>query len=93
MTERQLELVFGQLRHPDADRIERELLDDGAHPQTARLATVLGQPVEEIERRKATPLLALDLTSGRRRPWSCCGHWVTTTPARSSSGRTSGPSP
>ncbi|MFJ4966721.1 MobF family relaxase [Streptomyces sp. NPDC088729] len=62
VTERQMELVFGQLRHPDADRIERELLDDGAHPEAARLATVLGQPVEEIERRKATPLLALDYT-------------------------------
>ncbi|MFF3129254.1 MobF family relaxase [Streptomyces sp. NPDC057908] len=62
VTERQMELVFGQLRHPDADRIERELLDDGADPETARLATVLGQPVEEIERRKATPLFALDFT-------------------------------
>ncbi|MCG7525163.1 relaxase domain-containing protein [Streptomyces sp. OfavH-34-F] len=60
VTERQMELVFGQGRHPDADRIERELLDDGAAPETARLATVLGQPVEEIERRKATPLFALD---------------------------------
>ncbi|MEV7296647.1 MobF family relaxase [Streptomyces microflavus] len=62
VTERQMELVFGQLRHPDADRIERELLDDGATPEAARLATVLGQPVEEIERRKATPLFALDYT-------------------------------
>ncbi|MCZ4100999.1 MobF family relaxase [Streptomyces sp. H39-C1] len=60
VTERQMELVFGQGRHPDADRIERELLDDGADPETARLATVLGQPVEEIERRKLTPLFALD---------------------------------
>lgn len=62
VTERQMELVFGQGRHPDADRIEREFLDDGAAPETARLATVLGQPVEEIERRKATPLFALDFT-------------------------------
>ncbi|WP_030592938.1 MobF family relaxase [Streptomyces anulatus] len=62
VTERQMELVFGQLRHPDADRIERELLDDGADPETARLATVLGQPVEDIERRKVTPLFALDFT-------------------------------
>ncbi|MFJ4745633.1 MobF family relaxase [Streptomyces sp. NPDC088775] len=60
VSERQMELVFGQGRHPDADRIERELLDDGADPETARLATVLGQPVDEIERRKATPLFALD---------------------------------
>ncbi|XMN04576.1 MobF family relaxase [Streptomyces griseobrunneus] len=62
VTERQMELVFGQGRHPDADRIERELLDDGVAPEASRLATVLGQPVEEIERRKATPLLALDYT-------------------------------
>nr|WP_231512687.1 MobF family relaxase [Streptomyces rimosus] len=62
VTERQMELVFGQLRHPDADRIERELLDDGADPKTARLATALGQSAEEIERRKATPVLALDYT-------------------------------
>lgn len=60
VTERQAELVFGEGRHPDADRMERELLDDGADPETARLTTVLGQPVEEIEKRKQTPLLALD---------------------------------
>lgn len=62
VSERQMELVFGQGRHPDADRIERDLLDDGADPATARLATVLGQPIEEIEARKQTPLLALDFT-------------------------------
>ncbi|MFF1270515.1 MobF family relaxase [Streptomyces anulatus] len=62
MSERQLELLFGQGRHPDADRIERGLLDDGADPATARLATVLGQPIEEIEARKQTPLLALDFS-------------------------------
>ncbi|MFF8717425.1 MobF family relaxase [Streptomyces sp. NPDC015184] len=62
VTERQMELVFGMLRHPDADRIERELLDDGADPETARQATALGQPVEETEQRKQTPLLALDFT-------------------------------
>ncbi|MFD9794765.1 MobF family relaxase [Streptomyces sp. NPDC059070] len=62
LTERQMELVFGQGRHPDADRIERKLLDNGATPETARLATALGQPIEEIEKRKATPLLALDFT-------------------------------
>ncbi|KND39694.1 MobF family relaxase [Streptomyces stelliscabiei] len=60
VTERQMELLFGMGRHPDADRMERELLDDGADPETARLATVLGQPIEEIEARKQTPLLALD---------------------------------
>ncbi|MEU3550646.1 MobF family relaxase [Streptomyces longwoodensis] len=62
VSERQVELVFGQGRHPDADRIERGLLDDGADPATARLATVLGQPIEEIEARKQKPLLALDFT-------------------------------
>lgn len=62
VSERQMELVFGQGRHPDADRIERDLLDDGADPGTARLATVLGQPIEKIEARGQTPLLALDFT-------------------------------
>ncbi|MFD4977737.1 MobF family relaxase [Streptomyces sp. NPDC058424] len=62
VSERQMELLFGMLRHADADRIERGLLDDGADPATARLATVLGQPIEEIEVRKQTPLLALDFT-------------------------------
>lgn len=60
VTERQMELVFGEGRHPDADRMECKLLDDGADPETARLATVLGQPIEEIEQRKQTPLIALD---------------------------------
>jgi conjugative relaxase-like TrwC/TraI family protein len=60
VTERQVKLLFGEGRHPDADRMERELLDDGADPATARRATVLGQPIEEIEHRKQTPLLALD---------------------------------
>ncbi|MFK8851743.1 relaxase domain-containing protein [Streptomyces sp. Ac-502] len=62
VSERQMELVFGHLRHPDADRIERGLLDDGVDPKAVRLATALGQPVEEIERRKVTPLFALDFT-------------------------------
>ncbi|MFD3533382.1 MobF family relaxase [Streptomyces sp. NPDC058664] len=60
VTERQMKLLFGEGRHPDADRMERELLDDGVDPEAARLATVLGQPTEEIEQRKQTPLLALD---------------------------------
>ncbi|MEU0219074.1 MobF family relaxase [Streptomyces sp. NPDC006265] len=60
VTERQMELLFGEGRHPDADRMERKLLDDGEDPETARLATVLGQPIEEIEQRKQKPLLALD---------------------------------
>jgi len=65
VTERQAELLFGEGRHPDADRMERELLDDGADPETARLATVLGQPIEEIEKRKQTPLLAVDFGATR----------------------------
>ncbi|MFJ2102865.1 MobF family relaxase [Streptomyces anulatus] len=62
VSERQLELLFGQGRHPAADRIEQRLLDDGVDPATARRATVLGQPIEEIEARKQIPLLALDFT-------------------------------
>ncbi|MEU6353174.1 MobF family relaxase [Streptomyces sp. NPDC047072] len=60
VTQRQMELLYGQGRHPDADRMECELLDDGVDPETARLATVLGQPPEEIEKRGLTPLFALD---------------------------------
>ncbi|MFF2523529.1 MobF family relaxase [Streptomyces liangshanensis] len=62
VSERHLGLLFGQGRHPDADRIERGLLDDGADAASVRRATVLGQPIEEIEARKQTPLLALDFT-------------------------------
>ncbi|MFI9019157.1 MobF family relaxase [Streptomyces griseus] len=62
VSERQMELVFGQGRHPDADRIEQRLLDDAVDPVAARRATVLGQPIEEIEARNQTPLLALDFT-------------------------------
>lgn len=60
VTQRQMELLFGEGRHPDADRMERERLDDSVDPDTARLEAVLGQPIEEIEKRKQTPLLALD---------------------------------
>ncbi|MFF9431920.1 MobF family relaxase [Streptomyces sp. NPDC014746] len=60
VSERELELLYGELRRPDADRIERERLADGDSPQEARRATVLGQPLDEIERRGAIPLLAFD---------------------------------
>ncbi|MFI5775401.1 hypothetical protein ACIA74_44930 [Streptomyces sp. NPDC051658] len=68
VTERQEELLFGEGRHPDADRIERKRLGDGADPETAWLDTVLGKPVEGVKKRKQTPLLAVDSWSGRRRP-------------------------
>ncbi|WP_406307212.1 relaxase domain-containing protein [Streptomyces sp. NBC_00885] len=51
------ELLFGEGRHPDADRIEGELLAAGATPDDARRATVLGRSIADI----ANPLLALDL--------------------------------
>ncbi|NWF30289.1 relaxase domain-containing protein [Streptomyces sp. PKU-EA00015] len=60
VTERQAELLFGEGRHPDADRMERKRVDDGAAPETARRETVLGQPIGEIEQRGQTPLLAFD---------------------------------
>ncbi|WP_229695642.1 relaxase domain-containing protein [Streptomyces lacrimifluminis] len=47
-SERQMALMFGQGRHPDADRIERGLLGDGADPATARLVTVLGVLSTEV---------------------------------------------
>ena len=46
VTERQMELLFGEGRHPDADRIERERLAEGKGPVQARRATVLGRPIE-----------------------------------------------
>ncbi|MFF8696777.1 MobF family relaxase [Streptomyces sp. NPDC015144] len=62
VSERQMELLFGEGRHPDADRIERGLLDGGVDTATARRLTVLGQPLEEIEARKQTPVLGMDFT-------------------------------
>ncbi|WP_327166804.1 MobF family relaxase [Streptomyces zaomyceticus] len=62
VSERQLELMFGDLRHPDADRIERERLEAGDAPEAARRATALGQPIEETEQRGAIPLLGIDFT-------------------------------
>ncbi|MGW2124636.1 MobF family relaxase [Streptomyces sp. NPDC001758] len=67
VTERQAELLLGEGRHPDADRIERELLVQGESPARARRATVLGRPIEhnkspETEKAKErTPWLAMDL--------------------------------
>ncbi|MEU3620043.1 MobF family relaxase [Streptomyces sp. NPDC006872] len=46
VTERQAELLLGEGRHPDADRIESELLAQGKSPSYARRATVLGRPIE-----------------------------------------------
>lgn len=46
VTERQVELLLGEGRHPDADRIERELQAQGRSPACARRATVLGRPIE-----------------------------------------------
>ncbi|GHE56245.1 hypothetical protein GCM10018785_26920 [Streptomyces longispororuber] len=67
VTERQAELLLGEGRHPDADRIERELLAQGKSPAQARRATVLGRPIEhnaspKTEKAKErTPWLAMDL--------------------------------
>ncbi|MEU5403909.1 MobF family relaxase [Streptomyces sp. NPDC005963] len=68
VTERQAELLLGEGRHPDADRIERRLLAAGESPAKARRATVLGRPVEHNRSSKTekakerTPWLAFDLT-------------------------------
>ncbi|CCK32908.1 TrwC relaxase protein involved in conjugal DNA transfer (plasmid) [Streptomyces davaonensis JCM 4913] len=67
VTERQAELLLGEGRHPDADRIERELLGEGRSPAKARRATVLGRPIEHNKSPKTekakerTPWLAMDL--------------------------------
>ncbi|NJP53554.1 relaxase domain-containing protein [Streptomyces sp. SBST2-5] len=68
VTERQAELLLGEGRHPDADRIERKLLAQGKSPEQARRATVLGRPIEHNRSPKTdkakerTPWLAFDLT-------------------------------
>jgi conjugative relaxase-like TrwC/TraI family protein len=68
VTERQAELLLGEGRHPDADRIERELLVQGKSPAQARRATVLGRPIEHNRSPKTdkakerTPWLGFDLT-------------------------------
>lgn len=62
VSEREPESLYGELRRPDADRIERERLDDGDSPEEARRATILRQQLDEIEQRKAIPLLAFDFT-------------------------------
>ncbi|MBV7674334.1 relaxase domain-containing protein [Streptomyces halstedii] len=67
VTERQAELLLGEGRHPDADRIERELLAQGKSPAQARRATVLGRPIEHNrspstdKAKERTPWLAFDL--------------------------------
>ncbi|MFB9540055.1 MULTISPECIES: MobF family relaxase [Streptomyces] len=68
VTERQAELLLGQGRHPDADRIERERLAEGKSPAQARRATVLGRPIEHNQSAKTdkakerSPWLGFDLT-------------------------------
>ncbi|MEV8204244.1 MobF family relaxase [Streptomyces sp. NPDC079189] len=62
VTERQAELLLGGGRHPDADRIEAELLEAGDDPVKARRATVLGRPIEHIKGPHIeSPWLAMDL--------------------------------
>ncbi|MYW09669.1 relaxase domain-containing protein [Streptomyces sp. SID2563] len=68
VSERQAELLLGEGRHPDADRIERERLQAGDDPAKARRATVLGRPIEHNRSEKTekakerTPWLGMDLT-------------------------------
>ncbi|WP_405717627.1 hypothetical protein [Streptomyces sp. NBC_01537] len=95
VTERQAELLFGEGRHSDADRIERELLDDGAAPDTARLATVLGLSIEEIEKRRQVALLALDFVFRPHaslivRPSRQCGTTAPATGTFTTSGTSTG---
>lgn len=67
VTERQAELLLGEGRHPDADRIERELLAQGESAAKARRATVLGRPIEHNRSpateaaKERSPWLAMDL--------------------------------
>ncbi|OKJ35031.1 hypothetical protein AMK22_17490 [Streptomyces sp. CB01580] len=43
VAERQAQLLFGEGRHPDADRLERKRLDDGAGPETGAAAGELSE--------------------------------------------------
>ncbi|MFE7918107.1 MobF family relaxase [Streptomyces sp. NPDC057398] len=67
VSEWQAELLLGEGRHPDADRIERELLAQGMSAAKARRATVLGRPIEHNQSPKTenakerSPWLAMDL--------------------------------
>ncbi|MFG2878873.1 MobF family relaxase [Streptomyces sp. NPDC048337] len=67
VTERQAELLLGEGRHPDADRIECERLEAGDTPAKARRATVLGRPIEHNqspeteEAKQRTPWLGMGL--------------------------------
>ncbi|MFJ1902047.1 MobF family relaxase [Streptomyces sp. NPDC088115] len=60
--ERQAELLLGEGRHPDGDRIERERLEAGDDPAKARRATVLGRPIEHNRSPKTEK-------AKERRPW------------------------
>ncbi|WP_327379028.1 relaxase domain-containing protein (plasmid) [Streptomyces sp. NBC_01216] len=62
VSERQAELLLGEGRHPDADRIERERLQAGDDPAKARRATVLGRPIEHNRSPKTEK-------AKERRPW------------------------
>ncbi|WP_420716533.1 MobF family relaxase [Streptomyces sp. H27-H1] len=62
VSERQAELLLGEGRHPDADRIERERLQAGDDPAKARRATVLGRPIEHNRSPKTDK-------AKERRPW------------------------
>jgi hypothetical protein len=68
VTERQAELLLGEGRHPDADRIEPERLEEGKSPAAARRATMLGRPIEHNQSeatesaKERSPWLAMDLT-------------------------------
>src|ERR671933_4209 len=42
--EQQMKALFGEGRHPDAERLEREALSAGRSPEQARAAGALGQP-------------------------------------------------
>ncbi|GAA3386808.1 hypothetical protein GCM10017752_00240 [Streptomyces roseoviridis] len=86
VTERQGELLLEEGRHPDADRIERELLAQGKSPTQARRATVLGRPIvhnaspKTDKAKERTPWLELDLVFRARRRHTSRGRSEVTRP-------------
>jgi hypothetical protein len=92
VTERQMELLVGEGRHPDADRIQAEREAAGDSPGKAKRATFLGRPpakpkptpkLEKRSRRRRTSPSWRGITCSGRSPRSpCCGRWGMSRPGR-----------
>src|SRR3954454_1308271 len=73
VAEEQMKSLFGEGRHPDADRLEKEALARGQTPQEARAAKALGQAfhvfapaADGFRARCAEDFAAFNTARGRR---------------------------